>query len=411
MDPCFCRKIALPLLSWLGAEGMICIGFLWAAPQGPGGELRSGKPAQSEQVQSPERFWVYLGTYTRKTSQGIYLAELDLRRGQLHLKGLAAALVNPSFLAIHPTGRWIYAVGEMADFQGKKQGAVSALAVQPDGTLRLLNQQPSGGAGPCHLSVHPTGRYVLVANYGGGSVACLPIQANGQLAPPVSVIQHTGSSVHPQRQQAPHAHSVNVDPRGKWVIAADLGLDKLLIYRLDLDTGQLAPHQPPWVKVDPGAGPRHFTFHPTGPFAYAINELASTITVFHYHPRSARLEPVQTISTLPERFTGNNTTAEVQVHPNGRFLYGSNRGHDSLAIFAIDPHTGKLTPHGHVSTQGRTPRHFGIDPTGTYLLAANQDSDTVVLFRIATQTGQLMSTSQQIQVSMPVCVKFLPPVQ
>ncbi len=384
---------------------MIYSGWSDAAERGEAVGSAGEQPA----AQTPDRLWVYLGTYTRKTSQGIYWAELDLQAGRLELKGLAAPLANPSFLAIHPNGQWMYAVGEMGDFQGKKQGAVSALAIQPDGTLKLLNQQPSGGPGPCHLTVDSTGRYVVVANYGGGSVASLPIQQDGRLQAPVSVIQHTGSSVHPQRQQGPHAHSVNFDPTGKLVIAADLGLDKLLVYRLEPTTGTLSPHDPPWVQVDPGAGPRHFAFHPSGRFAYVINELASTITAFTYQPDKGLFQPLQTISTLPEGFTGTNTTAEVQVHPSGRFLYGSNRGHDSLAIFTIDPATGKLALKGHVSTQGKTPRNFGIDPTGQYLVAANQDSDNVVLFRIDTQTGQLMSTCRQIQVSMPVCVKFVSP--
>ncbi len=389
---------------------MMWVGSGWAAEGDGGAGASDVAPAISTSaVQATERLWVYLGTYTHKTSQGIYRAELDLRAGRLELKGLAVALANPSFLAVHPSGRWMYAVGEMAQFQGKKQGAVSALAIQPDGTLQLLNQQPSGGAGPCHLAVDPTGRYVVTANYGSGSVASLPIAEDGRLREPVSTIQHAGASIHPQRQQGPHAHSVNFDPTGKLVIAADLGLDKLLVYRLDLTTGKLAPHQPAWVKVDPGAGPRHVAFHPTGRFAYVINELASTITAFTYQADAGRLEAVQTISTLPEGFTGNNTTAEVQVHPSGRFLYGSNRGHDSLAIFAIDPATGKLTLKGHASTQGKTPRNFGIDPTGQYLVAANQDSDNVVLLRIDAQTGQLTPAGQQIQVSMPVCVKFLRP--
>jgi len=387
---------------------MICLGFVWAADAG-GGRGEGSAPAQPPTTQAPQRWWLYLGTYTRKTSQGIYLAELDMAAGTLRLKGLAASLANPSFLALHPAGRWIYAVGEMADFQGKKQGAISALAIQPDGTLRLLNQQPSGGPGPCHLAVDPTGRYVVAANYGGGSVACLPIQQDGRLQEPACVIQHSGSSVHPQRQQGPHAHSANFDPTGRLIVAADLGLDKLLLYRLDLASGKLTSHEPAWVKVDPGAGPRHFAFHPTGRFGYVINELASTITVFSYQADQGRLKPIQTISTLPEGFTGSNTTAEVQVHPSGRFLYGSNRGHDSLAIFAIDPQSGKLVPKGHVSTQGRSPRNFGLEPTGAYLAAANQDSDNVVLFRIDPQTGQLTPSGQPIQVSMPVCVKFLRP--
>lgn len=396
------KKIFQQLSVWMGGLAMMLSASAWAAAEdGPG-----GTPSPTS-----DRWWVYLGTYTHKTSQGIYLAELDLRAGTLRLKGLAAPLTNPSFLAIHPTGRWIYAVGEMANFQGKKQGAVSALAVQPDGTLQQLNQQPSGGTGPCHLAVDPQGRYVVVANYGSGSVASLPIDSQGRLREPVSIIQHSGSSVHPQRQQGPHAHSVTFDTSGRLVVAADLGLDQLLLYRLDLDTGKLSAHEPAWVQVAAGSGPRHFAFHPTGRFAYVINELASTITAFTYQPDRGRLEPVQTVSTLPETFTGSNTTAEVQVHPSGRFLYGSNRGHDSLAIFAVDQATGKLTPKGHVSSQGKTPRHFGIDPTGVYLVVVNQDSDNGVLFRIDPETGQLTPTQQSIEVSMPVCVKFLRPKQ
>lgn len=351
---------------------------------------------------------VYVGTYTAKASKGIYLTRLNLATGELQPPELAAEVKNPSFLAPHPTRPLLYAVGEIGDFSGKKTGAVSAFAVEPQsGKLTLLNQQSSGGTGPCHLVVDRTGRCVLVANYGGGSVACLPIQPDGRLREATSVVQHQGSSVHPKRQAGPHAHSVNLDAANRFALVADLGLDKVLIYRFDADRGRLTPNTPPSASVESGAGPRHFAFHPGGRFAYVINELHSTVTAFGYDVERGALEPLQTISTLPEGFTGGNTTAEVQVHPSGRFLYGSNRGHHSIAALAIDPQTGKLRLIGHESTQGKTPRNFGIDPTGAFLLAANQDTDNVVVFRIDAATGVLRPTGHTIHVPTPVCVKMV----
>jgi 6-phosphogluconolactonase len=255
--------------------------------------------------------------------------------------------------------------------------------------------------------VDSQGKNVLVANYGGGTSAVLPIQPDGRLAAPSSIIQHSGSSVNPERQEGPHAHSINLDAGNRFAFTADLGLDKVLIYRFDGAKGTLAPNAPPSVSTAPGAGPRHFAFHPSGRYAYVINELDSTVTAFRYDGQSGTLTTLQAISTLPAGFSGDTTTAEVQVHPSGRFLYGSNRGHDSIAMFAIDPDTGRLTALGHQPTGGKTPRNFGIDPTGAYLLAANQDSDNLVLFRIE-ETGRLTSTGQAIQVPKPVCVKMIP---
>jgi 6-phosphogluconolactonase len=255
--------------------------------------------------------------------------------------------------------------------------------------------------------VDKTGRNVLVANYGSGSVACLPVKEDGRLAEASAFIQHTGSSVNPQRQQGPHAHSVNMSPDNRFAMVADLGLDEVLVYRFDPVKGSLAANDPPFAKVKPGSGPRHFAFHPGGKFAYVINELASTVTALAYDARRGILSEVQTVSTLPPGFTGTSTTAEVQVHPSGKFLYGSNRGHDSIAVFGIDARKGTLTPIEHVPTQGKTPRNFGIDPTGSYLLAANQSSDNVVVFRIDPQTGRLTPTGQVLEVGIPVCVKFV----
>jgi 6-phosphogluconolactonase len=253
------------------------------------------------------------------------------------------------------------------------------------------------------------GRNVLVANYGGGSVAVLPIGADGRLQAPSSVVQHTGSSVDPNRQKEPHAHSINVDADNRFAYAADLGLDKILIYRFDVAKGTLTPNDPPFAQVEPGSGPRHFAFHPQGRFAYVINEMRCTVTAFAHDAARGGLSAIQTISTLPQGQSVQKgfSTAEVQVHPSGRFLYGSNRGHDTIAVFAIDEKTGRLTPVHHEPTQGSTPRNFGIDPAGRFLLAANQRSDTVVVFRIDAATGRLAPAGHRIEVGAPVCVKFV----
>ena len=353
---------------------------------------------------------VYIGTYTHNRSEGIYLSRLDLATGKLQPAELACKTANPAFLAVHPKRPLLYAVGEMGGFQGKKAGAVSAFSMDPGtGKLTLLNQQSSRGAGPCHVAVDRSGRNVLVANYRSGSIACLPIGRDGRLGEATSAIQHEGSSVNPRRQQGPHAHSINQDAAGRFAFVADLGLDKILVYRLDATKGRLTPNDPPSTEVAPGSGPRHFAFHPGGRHAYVINELASTITALAYDAERGRLTPLQTVSTLPKGFDGTSTTAEVQVHPSGKYVYGSNRGHDTIACFAVDSATGKLTPIGHVSTQGKTPRNFGIDPTGRYLLAANQATDNVVVFRIDPATGKLHATGHSIAVPMPVCVKVLSP--
>jgi 6-phosphogluconolactonase len=315
--------------------------------------------------------------------------------------------VSPSFLALHPSGKFLYAANEIGDFQGEKSGAVSAFAVDgATGNLSFLNQQASKGGGPCHLIVDHAGKNVLVANYGGGSVAVLPIAGDGRLGKATGFIQHKGSGATP-RQKAPHAHSINLDAAGRFAFAADLGLDKILIYKFDYAAGTLTPNDPAFAEVAPGSGPRHFAFHPSGKYAYVINEMTRTVTAFAYDAKRGALQSLQTITTVPDDVT-SGSTAEVQVHPSGKFLYGSNRGHDSIAIFKIDADTGKLTAVGHQATQGKTPRNFGIDPTGRYLLAANQGTNTVVVFRIDQETGELKPAGTTIEVPTPVCVKFLP---
>lgn len=351
---------------------------------------------------------VYIGTYTRKDSKGIYALKLDLKTGALEHLGLAAETVSPSFLEVHPDGTKLYAANEVPKFGEEPGGAISAFAVNRDtGLLTLLNQKSSKGGGPCHLSVDATGKAVLAANYGGGSVVCLPVQPDGSLGDAASFIQHAGSSVNPQRQQGPHAHSINIDPANRFAIAADLGLDQVLVYRLDAAKGGLQPNDPAFTKVAPGAGPRHFAFHPSGRFGYVINEMHCTITAFNYDGAKGGLTEFQTIATLDVPVQKGYSTAEVRVHPSGRFLYGSNRGHDSIAVFTVDPSSGKLDRVQVRSTLGSTPRNFNVDPTGNYLLAANQNSDTVVVFRIDPQTGKLTPTGHTASISTPVCVRFI----
>jgi 6-phosphogluconolactonase len=355
------------------------------------------------------RFLVYIGTYTGGESKGIYAWRFDAGAGAATPLGLVAEAANPSFLAVDPTNRYLYATAEISGYGGKREGAISAFAIDSaTGKLALLNQVSSRGAGPAFVTVDRAGRNLLVANYAGGSVAVCPIRNDGRLGQATAFVQHTGSSINPQRQREPHAHSINVSPDNRFAIVADLGLDKLLVYRFDAAKGALTPNDPPFAAVKPGSGPRHFTFHPSGRFAYVINELASTVAAFSYDAARGAFTELQTISTLPKDFAGNSTTAEVQVDPAGRFLYGSNRGHDSIAVFAIDPSKGALTPVEHVPTQGKTPRNFRIDPTGSYLFAANQDSGSVVIFRIDARTGRLAPTGKVLAVASPVCVKFVP---
>jgi 6-phosphogluconolactonase len=301
-------------------------------------------------------------------------------------------------------------VSEVSDAGGKPTGAVAAFAIDPQtGKLQLLNQQSSQGAGPCHLNVDRAGKNVLVANYGGGSCAVLPIAADGRLGEATAAIQHKGKSVNRERQEGPHAHSINLDAANRFAFVADLGLDEVLVYRFDSAKGSLVPNDPPAAKVAPGAGPRHFALHPSGKYAYVINEMASTVTGFTYDADRGTLQELQSITTLPAGFSGNTSTAEVVVHPSGKFLYGSNRGHDSLAIFTINAATGKLTAAGHQPTGGKTPRNFAIDPSGKWLLAENQGSGTIVVFRIDPETGSLSETGHVLKVGSPVCIRMVKP--
>ncbi|MGA2034341.1 MAG: lactonase family protein [Thermoguttaceae bacterium] len=358
---------------------------------------------------SKEKPWlVYIGTFTNAKGKGIYCSRLDRATGSLQPSVLAAETRSPSFLALNPNGSVLYAVHEIGDFAGHA-GAISAFAIdKADGRLKLLNQQSTCGPGPCHLALDRRGQCIIAANYSGGSVACLPIRAGGRLGPATCFVQHAGSSINRQRQEGPHAHCVTLEAGDHFAFVADLGLDKILAYRLDAAQGKLTANQPASTLLAAGSGPRHFVFHPNGRYAYAINELASTVVVFSYDAQRGALDTLQTISTLPPGFAGSNTTAEVAIHPSGKFLYGSNRGHDSIAIFAIDAAAGKLRSLGHEATQGKTPRHFAIDPSGRYLLAANQDGNSVVVFRIDADSGRLQATGSRIAVPSPVCIVVTP---
>lgn len=367
--------------------------------------------SMSSQANKP--IFVYVGTYTRSMphvqakAEGVYIYTMDPQNGNLTPVGVAAGVENPSYLALHPSGRYLYAVNEVTDYGGKSSGAVTALAIDDaTGLLTLLNQQSSGGAAPCYVSVDATGSLVMAANYGGGSMVALPIQADGSLGEASDFIQHVGSSVNANRQQEPHGHSIVVDPTNRFAMAADLGMDKLIIYQMDLGQGKLQGNQPPWAAIHPGAGPRHTDFHPNGRTLYLINEIDSTLTVFAYTASAGALTPLQTLSTLPQGFEGRNSTADLHVHPSGRFVYGSNRGHNSIAIFGVDEATGTLTALGHQSTLGETPRNFAIDPSGRFLYAANQNSSTIAIFSIDGKNGALTPTGSIIDSPTPVCIKF-----
>jgi 6-phosphogluconolactonase len=358
-------------------------------------------------------YLVFVGTYTNKTaSKGIYAYRLDPGIGKLTSLGLAAESEDPSFLAVHPSGKYLYAVNEVDHFGAQKSGAVSAFSIDPrNGKLTLLNQVATQGAGPCHISLDKSGKYAFVANYDGGSIAVFPIGEDGSLASAAAFVQHSGSSVDKERQQGPHAHWIGTSPDNRFALVADLGLDEILLYHFNAAKGALTPGNPPDVKVTPGAGPRHLAFHPNGKFAYVLSEMESSVTAFAYKASNGSLSPLQTISTfsiLRKDQSGPKEAAEIAVHPNGRFLYASNRaGIDTISTFSIDPAKGTLKLRDEYPTMGKTPRNFAIDPTGKFLLAANQESNTIVIFRIDSTTGALTPTGEIAEAPAPVCITFV----
>jgi 6-phosphogluconolactonase len=365
----------------------------------------------------PNPTFVYVGTYTGPKAKGIYLFRLQTDNLEVSQNitlvplGLAAETPSPSFFDIDLTHRRLYAVNELSQFEGKPGGSVSAFAIDSaTGMLKLLNQRPSMGSGPCHIMSDKARRHVFVANYGSGSVAVLPINADGTLGAASDVVQHSGRSVNRERQNSPHAHCVTLDPANRFLFVCDLGLDKVMTYRFDAAQGKLTPHSPPFTAIKPGSGPRHLVFRPDGRFAYVINEMSSTINVFACNADAGALTEIQTVSTLPEYFDGANTTAEIDVHPSGQWIYGSNRGHNSVVLFAVDPTKGTLTYVEEQGTGGAKPRHFGIEPSAKHLAIGNQDSDTVLVCRIDAGNGRLKPSGVFASVPSPVCVKFLAPV-
>ena len=363
---------------------------------------------------------VYVGTYTEPIrfgtgkilqgkGEGIYVCRMDQTSGAMELVHTTTGVTNPSYLAFDSTRRFLYAVNELKTYENKPTGTISAFALDPKtGKLEFLNKRLTHGTDPCHVLVDRRREYVFVANFMSGSVCVLPVLDDGSLGEASDFIPHQGLSIDPARQTGPHAHSVTLDKAGRFAFVPDLGLDKLMVYQFDPKRGMLEPNEVPWVKMKPGAGPRHVAFHPGGSLAFLINELDSTLASLSYDGRKGTFNVLQIVPTLPEGFRGESTCADVHVSPSGAFVYGSNRGHDSIVIYRVHQRTGRLTYVGHEPTRGKTPRSFGVDPTGRFLLAANQDSDTIVTFRIEPRSGKLLPTGHAMQVPTPVCVKFLP---
>jgi 6-phosphogluconolactonase len=355
---------------------------------------------------SPVKNYLYVGIYTGPDSKGIPAFRYDAAQLALEPLGTVAEMPRPSFLALSPDRRFLYAVSELGN-DAKSEGYVYAFAIDSaTGKLAFLNRQASGGGGACHLVVDKSGKFVLVANYGSGSAASFPLKPDGSIGERISKIQFEGSGPNSARQRGPHAHAVVLSPDNRFLFVPDLGTDRIEILHFDSSNGSLAPSTPPGVAVKPGAGPRHFTFSPDGRFAYLICEMGSLVIAFHYDSSTGSLTEIQSASTLPDGFTGVNNSAEIMIDPNGRFLYASNRGHDSIAVFSIDNQTGKLERVQIESTQGRTPRNFTIDPTGRYLLVADQDSNRIVLFNRDAQTGKLASAGKTVDAPSPVCLLF-----
>lgn len=355
-----------------------------------------------------EEIRVCFGSGTTQAQEGIFTCMLDPESGQLSSPSLAAEALRPGFIAIDPSGTHLYSIGKPGGYTGARGGSVCAFRIDPTtGKLTFKKMQSSQGTGPCYLEIDPTGRNILVAHYRGGSCSVLPLTKDGLPQPVSSFHQHTGSSVDPRRQTAPHPHSIVLDPAGRFAFVPDLGLDQIKVYRFDSATGTLSPNQPPFVAIKPGSGPRHFLFHPNGKLAYASLELTSEAIAFRYDAKSGTLEEFQTLSTLPDGYSKMNTTAGICIVPDGRFLYISNRGHNSIAQFAIDPASGKLSPADRPSTGTLVPHAIGLDPSGRILIATDKNSGEVGVFRIDPKNGRL-TRSCTVRVPKAGSVAFLP---
>jgi len=354
------------------------------------------------------RFLINIGTSAEAGGAGIYSCFFDAEQGTLSDPQLAVEVTSPLFLAVHPNGRLLYAVGDSRLSEDKKSPNVWAFSITADtGKLTFLNKVPSGGSVPCHITIDRTGTFALIANYSSGSVAVFPIQKDGQLTDMTALIQHSGSSLDLSRQKEPHPHSITPTADNRFALVADLGLDKLLIYRFNSEGGSLTPNFPAFAALKPGSGPRHIAFTHDGRYVYVINELANTVTAFAYDSSSAVLSEIQTIITIPETYSNETYASEIKIHPSGNYLYGANRGHDSIAAFGINRHTGMLTLIEIYPCGGRWPRHFSIDPTGQWLLVANERSDTIAVFGIDIGNGKLTGMDSGISLPSPVCLQFL----
>lgn len=359
-----------------------------------------------EKANAPDQFYLYVGAYSQGEDEGIYIYKFDATEGDLKYISTAKGVANPSYLAIHPKKNLLIAVSEMGDYEGEKSGSVSSFEINPEnGSLRQLSQVSSGGGAPCFVSINKSGSLAFVANYSGGNVAVFPITNHGNLMLYSNLKQHLGSGPK-ESQQGPRAHAMVLDPKEDYVLAVDLGIDKVISYAIDKKNGVLNAQSE--LMLTKGAGPRHLTFHPNKKLAFIISELNSTITSCTYDAKSGKLTSVMTVNALPDSFDGESYCADIHVSPDGRFLYGSNRGHDSIVIFKIDQKTGELTYVDHHSVNGKWPRNFMIDPTGKFLLAANQHSNTIVVFKIDDETGKLRANGVEVEVSKPVCLKMMP---
>ncbi len=350
---------------------------------------------------------LYVGTYTTGKSKGIYRCRFDPSSGSINKTGVREGIINPSFLAIDPQKKYLYAVSETGNYQGKTSGSVDAYKITGSaGSLEYLNERPSHGAAPCHIIVDKESRYVMVANYNSGNIAVFPIEEDGRLGRATDIIQHHGSSINKERQAGPHAHCIVLDPDNRFALSCDLGTDKVMIYHFDAEKGKLLPADQPFAKVKPGLGPRHIAFHPNGKIIYVICEMGNVVLVFDYDPEKGRLRQKQSIPTIPSDFKGKTKAAELQASSDGRFLYASNRGADTLVVYAIHPQNGELSLVQTQPALGKFPRHFIIDPTGKYLIAANKNSDNIVVFSINQETGKLAPTGETLDIPAPVCVTF-----
>lgn len=385
----------------ISLNGILSVFFLFFAIAGCSeSETETAEP-------SPKEIF-YVGTFEGRGSEGLYVFEFDRNEESFRHIQTVSGRQGPNFQAVHPGGEYLYSVSDDPVDPEQGESTISAYKIDREtGELTLINEQPVDGSGICHVSADPLGKFVYVANYGSGSLSSFIVSDDGSLSGAADRVQHEGSSVNEQRQRAPHAHSTIPSPDGRFIYASDLGIDKIMIYEVDRETGELNPAETPWFDVEPGAGPRHFTFHPDGNYAYSVEELTSTVTALSVDDATGALMEVERVDMLPDDFEEDSWAADIHISPDGRFLYASNRGHDSLVIFEIDPATGRLNLTGHESTRGGHPRNFGIDAGGEYVFVANRDDDHVVLFKRDTETGMLSFTGEEMEVPMAVCVTQL----